>query len=238
MPAVMFRNLLPGLSGSSSKLHGAEDSSDALLATEFAISILERCELSDNSLEEEDEDYILLGQALTRIVRYAAEEKNDGLEQATLRLVVKLSNNKSKLSQALASANMLDAALVVIKTNFSNLASSADLGEDLDEQKLDSVMLALGCLLNFVDGSPGMCRKMIELGDNSTISPVGWLVATFNERVGKASDVRYSPISKYSDQLTFYRQPPSTSLECWWHSAIYQCFSAPSALRRPYAPTL
>jgi len=77
---------------------------------------------------------------------------------------------------------------MVIDKNFLRLAKVADAGEDFDNAKLDSVIMALGCLLNLANCS-AEARQALGQARISGNNGVECLVSVFNDRAGKAAEV-------------------------------------------------
>jgi hypothetical protein len=164
---------------------------EALLTLESTISVLEFSALSHRLLEDgynvAAQRLCILGPLLAK-ADVLPRERHDKIEQLVLRLIISVTNNNSMLCESLGQTGLIPAISAIIKGNFLELAEYADSGKALDEPKLESVILALGSLINFAECSQSS-RLSMNRTDNAGESFVEWLVAAFTRRAGKASEV-------------------------------------------------
>ena len=188
LPIPLFNQLLSLLS-SQCNAAAYQTKHKAMRAT---LSILEFSAVSralqDRGRDEEaDLNYQLLGDVVTRIVNSTAIEHTD-VKGIALRLVVSLTNKEPDVCAALAGTDLIPAVFSIVKQDLPCLSESADKGDEFNHVKLDSVIMALGCLLNLVDCSIEARNRMYTSSSTSS-SNVQWLVSAFNDRAGKATEV-------------------------------------------------
>ena len=225
---AFLKEVLHVLNDSSSRLEGSTDGGENLLLVKSVVSFLENSSQSASALVHEDGRGLLsLTETLSKTLRVSGR-LDTGLQQMTLRLVVNLSNNDSKLSSSIAETNILHEVSAIVEANFGPLARSVDAGEEIDATRLDSVILALGCLLSLVECSPEARDKMMHIA-KSPISGTEWLLSTFNGRVDKSLSVCARLPHTCSDVLTAIRPPPLTRLKLWLPLGTYRFSSAISA---------
>lgn len=192
LPLVVFDQLVAILEGVASNDNVDLAATDSALTLESAISVLESSALSNELL---DDRYIeaakrlcVLGPLLAK-AQVLPKERHDKIKQLVLRLVISITNNNPVLCESLGQTATIPGILNVVKKNFWELADYADSGKALEESKLESVILALGSLINFAECSPSSRLSMNRTGDDGE-NFVEWLVATFTKRAGKVSEVR------------------------------------------------
>ncbi|EXJ80261.1 hypothetical protein A1O1_08403 [Capronia coronata CBS 617.96] len=108
-------------------------------------------------------------------------------EQSCLRLIVTLSNNEPRVCDALTEKRLMTTVFQVIEDHFSTLADLAAREEDFDTTQLDSVILAVGCLLNLAECADAAREQMLE-PDHGGKSLADRLVGMFNNHVDQASE--------------------------------------------------
>ncbi|RMZ89919.1 hypothetical protein DV736_g2842, partial [Chaetothyriales sp. CBS 134916] len=105
-----------------------------------------------------------LGALLDDVMRWASKQ-HAALEQSSIRTVVELSNRDAPVCRGLASTPLLETLFAVVVQHFARLESRPQDGAHPDQsEKLDSAILALGCLLNFAEYSPEVRLKMAAEG--------------------------------------------------------------------------
>jgi hypothetical protein len=186
---------------------------ESVLILESTISVLEFSALSHGLLEdgynEAAKRLCILGPLLVK-AEVLPRERHEKIEQLVLRLIISVTNNNGVLCESLGQTALIPAISAIVKKNFLELAEYADSGKALDEPKLESVILALGSLINFAECSQSS-RLSMNRKINGQESFVEWLVAAFTRRAGKASEVRI--LSKYGKGLlTFCRHHLSSKL--------------------------
>ena len=164
---------------------------ESVLTLESAISVLEFSALSHRLLEggynEAAKRLYVLGPLLTE-AEGILRERRGKIQQLVLRLIISLTNNNVDLCESLGQSTLIPAISTIVKTNFLELAEYADSGKVLDESKLESVILALGSLINFAECSHSS-RLSMNTKDDAGESTVEWLVVAFTRRAGKVSEV-------------------------------------------------
>ena len=191
LPLQLFAQVVGILEGMLQNANVELTTSGSVLTLESAISALEFSALSRGLLEDgyntAAERLHVLGPLLTK-VEVLPKEHHDKIEQLVLRLTISVTNNNTMLCESLGQTALISAISAIVKKNFLELAEYADSGQILDEAKLESVVLALGSLINFAECSHSSRRSM-NLIDDTGGSTVDWLVAAFTKRAGKASEV-------------------------------------------------
>ena len=131
-----------------------------------------------------------IGRTVAGIMR-EARLSQPGIEQSCLRLIVSLSNNDGEICGALSKGSLIDTVFQVVDDHFLTLAGLAALEMDFENARLDSVILAVGCLLNLAECSDEARVKMLAQ-DTKGKDLVSRLVDIFNSHADQASEVRAS----------------------------------------------
>ena len=131
-----------------------------------------------------------LGQAVAGVMM-EARHSHPEIEHSCLRLVVSLSNNDPKVCDALSEGDLLDAVFKVVDDDFLRLAGLAALEKHINNAQLESVILAVGCLLNLAECADAARERMVERGTGRR-SLVDRLVDIFNSHVDQTTEVRAS----------------------------------------------
>jgi hypothetical protein len=192
LPLTVLDQLVAILEGVASNDNIDLAATDSALTVESAISVLESSALSNEQPEDRYNEtakrLCVLGPLLAK-AQVLPKERHDKLKQLILRLVISVTNNNPVLCESLGQTTLIPGILGVVQNNFWELADYADSGQSLEESKLESVILALGSLINFAECSRSSRLSMSKAGDDGE-NFVEWLVATFTKRAGKASEVR------------------------------------------------
>jgi hypothetical protein len=192
LPLLVFGHLVVILEGMTLKENIDLAAPEPSLTLESTISILEFSTLFHGLVEdgynEVAKRLCILGPLLAK-AKVLPKESHDKFEQLVLRLIISVSNNNSVLCESLGQSALIPAISTIVRKNFLELAEYADSGKALDEPKLESVILALGSLINFAECSQSSRLAMNQAYDAGEIF-VEWLVVAFNRRAGKASEVR------------------------------------------------
>jgi hypothetical protein len=96
-----------------------------------------------------------------------AREANVAIEHSCLKLAIEMSNQNSSMAQCLASVDFATSAFAIIEEHFPKLADKAVRGlfkgdNDAASDKLSSVILALGSLLDLVDSAEEVRIEMTD----------------------------------------------------------------------------
>ncbi|EXJ75647.1 uncharacterized protein A1O5_00154 [Cladophialophora psammophila CBS 110553] len=127
-----------------------------------------------------------LGESVARVMK-EAHQSQPQLEQSCLRLIVSLSNNDAAACDALVDGRLIDTVFQVIDERFLKLARHAEQKQEFDHAQLESVILAVGCLLNFAECADAARVRMLGLmADGKNM--VDRLVDIFNTHVDQASE--------------------------------------------------
>jgi hypothetical protein len=117
-----------------------------------------------------------------------ASQAQPEIEASCLRLIVSLSNNDADVCAALSQSGLTAEVFQVIDDHFLTLAGLTALDKDFDHAQLESVILAVGCLLNLAECSDA-ARVQMASRDSQGRSLVDRLVDIFNSYVDQASEV-------------------------------------------------
>jgi hypothetical protein len=129
-----------------------------------------------------------LGQAVAGTMR-EARGSHPEVEHSCLRLIVSLSNNDAEVCDAFSKGTLIGAVFHVIDEHFLTLAGLAALEKEFDSSRLESVILAVGCLLNLAECADA-ARETMLVQDSSEKSLVHKLIVIFNSHVDQATEVR------------------------------------------------
>jgi hypothetical protein len=191
LPQPLFMQLVDILETIVQTDGASLDAPESVLTVESAISVLEFSALSHRLLEggynEAAKRLYVLG-PLLREAGGILKERRRKTQQLVLRLIISVTNNNVELCESLGQTPLIRAIAAIVKTNFLELAEYADSGKELDESTLESVILALGSLINFAECSHSSRLSMNTKGDAGE-STVEWLVVAFARRAGKVSEV-------------------------------------------------
>ncbi|EXJ63044.1 hypothetical protein A1O7_03489 [Cladophialophora yegresii CBS 114405] len=127
-----------------------------------------------------------LGQAVASTMR-EVRHSHPEVEHSCLRLIVSLSNNEAEVCEALSKGNVVDAVFQVVDEHFLTLARLAVLEKEFDNSRLESVILAVGCLLNLAECADAARVKML-VRDSGGTSLVHRLIDIFNRHVNQATE--------------------------------------------------
>jgi hypothetical protein len=171
-------------------LEGSE--MDRLERMQLLLSILEiacaNSELTSSSLSTSR--ITTLGETVAGVMTIARKARPP-LEHSCLRLIVSLSNNEPKVCEAFTEGSLIATVFQVVDDHFLTLAALAAKEQEFDHAQLESVILAVGCLLNLAECAEVAREKMLAVvpGEKSLIHR---LVAIFNSHVDQTSEV--SPV--------------------------------------------
>ncbi|KIW26755.1 uncharacterized protein PV07_06563 [Cladophialophora immunda] len=127
-----------------------------------------------------------LGESVASVMKEARHSQPQ-IEHSCLRLIVGLSNNDAAACEALIDGRLICTVFQVIEGQFLELARRAAQEQEVDHAQLESVILAVGCLLNFAECADAARERMLRLvagGKNM----VDRLVDIFNSHVDQTSE--------------------------------------------------
>lgn len=128
-----------------------------------------------------------LGDSVSKVMMVARQGRPQ-MEHSCLRLIVSLSNNDPKVCKALADGRLVTTVFQVIDDHFLRLAGLAAREQDFDHAQLESVILAIGCLLNLAECADAARDKMLDVvPDGKRL--IDRLVDIFNSHVDQTSEV-------------------------------------------------
>lgn len=191
-PKSVFKGMLTNLAKLTTEVEDSPGSEELIEFIQLALSWFELSSAGPDiwATGMTLEYFSNLGMILTQIMNWA-KSISTRIEHTSLRLLVSLSNNDSKICKAFASTPALDSVFTVIDEHFVSLAECAAQELELDRPKLDSVILALGCLLNFADCDSNS-RSMLLTPDTNNSSKADRLITIFNRYVDETSEVTCS----------------------------------------------
>ncbi|KAK7902968.1 hypothetical protein LTR67_002614 [Exophiala xenobiotica] len=129
---------------------------------------------------------IEVGSSIATVMTIARQAQAE-TQHSCLRLLVSLSNNEPRVCEALAEGKLIATVFQVIDDHFLRLAALASQEQQFDNAQLESVILAVGCLLNIAECADAARRKMLEL-DAREGRLVDKLVNMFNSHVDRTSE--------------------------------------------------
>ncbi|KIX91977.1 uncharacterized protein Z520_12304 [Fonsecaea multimorphosa CBS 102226] len=127
-----------------------------------------------------------LGESVASIMKEARQAQRQ-IEHSCLRLIVSLSNNDATTCDVLVDGHLVCAVFQVIDDRFLSLASRASQEQEIDHAQLESVILAVGCLLNFAECADSARSRMLRLTASGK-NMVDGLVDIFNSHVDQTSE--------------------------------------------------
>ena len=170
----------------------AATTNDNFLLIKAAMSFLENSSQTSSALGlDEPRSFASFANTLSNVLRTFGKQRVE-LQQICLRTIVNLSNNEAQVSTILATTPVLEEIFEVIRHNFDPLANAADADQVVDQDQLNSVILALGCLMNLVECSEEARNRFFEMGTPPR-SSVDWLLDRFDLRVEKSFSVSIVP---------------------------------------------
>ncbi|KAL8761839.1 MAG: hypothetical protein Q9184_002082 [Pyrenodesmia sp. 2 TL-2023] len=137
-------------------------SSDDLLETRLTVSILESCTISGASHDESQWAGATLAPLLAILPRLTSMSVGDGQEtqRLALRLYLNLTNNNPRLCGEFAKTDVIRSILSIIESNSQVLSKPNLEQQSSDPAALDTLILALGTLINLVEWSAAVRYKM------------------------------------------------------------------------------
>ena len=167
-----------------------------------------------------------LGTVLSEVMRWARTDYPT-IQQSSIRVAVELSNGSPAICLRFASTPLLSAAFDVIVDHFSQLVTTDGAGQTAPDN-LNSVILALGALLNFADCSEEAREKVMAV-DTLKGRQVDHLVNIFNTFVDEVAEASPGILSTYVS-TDFCRQlPKNVRKRSVFHLATCACCFVPFA---------
>lgn len=205
-------------------------SSDELLETRLTVSILESCTISGASHDESQWAGATLAPLLAILPRLTSMSVGDGEEtqRLALRLYLNLTNNNPRICREFAETDVIRSILDVIESNSQVLSKPNLEQQSNDPAALDTLILALGTLINLVEWSADVRHKMAgQAGKDECF--LDTLVKLFVARLKIVAEVATGPQLDWM-KLISYRctrkkkpvpmWPSDTWPSCWHTSAL------------------
>ena len=146
-----------------------------------------------------------MSQTLAQVMAWARKE-HPTIQQSCIRSAVELSNGNMRACDDFASTDLLGELFMVIEDHFGHLVDDTAKDTEMAESRLDSVILALGCLLNLMDSSPRSRARMLE-SRGERASQVDVLVNFFKQHVEETDEVSCSPFIHSSTSTDLFSRP-------------------------------
>ncbi|KAL8723430.1 MAG: hypothetical protein Q9225_000261 [Loekoesia sp. 1 TL-2023] len=140
-------------------------SADQLLETQLTVSILESSTISGANHDDSQWTTVTLAPILTvlRWLNRLSLMENEETKRLVLRLHLNLTNNNPRLCHEFAESDVIRSIMDVIESHFRMLSDPGQLvGSSV---VLDTLILALGTLINLVEWSSTVRHTMITKGD-------------------------------------------------------------------------
>ncbi|KAL8873429.1 MAG: hypothetical protein Q9174_001104 [Haloplaca sp. 1 TL-2023] len=175
--------------------------SDLLLNTRLAVSILESCTISGVSYNEEQWTERTLGPLLEMLpwLSGMTEANIGGLRILVLRLYLNLTNNNPRLCHHFARSEVIRAMVHLVYSHFQAMSNHEQ--QTCSPRMLDTLILALGGLINLVEWSSAV-RLIMTQGRLEDKCLLDGLLTPFLSRRKMVAKVRRSPSSAASSRLT------------------------------------
>jgi hypothetical protein len=135
------------------------------------------------------ETFSLVKTSLAHLLGWAHSADSE-LEKSCLKFIVSISNNHAGLCAELGDESLIGKLFAIIDDLFLKLAETAALEQNLDGNRLNAVILAIGCLLNFADCSDVVRERMLVVDSKGKCLADG-LVEIFNGHFDQTSEVKY-----------------------------------------------
>jgi hypothetical protein len=155
---------------------------------------LELSEASSGSLSQSltNEEAVEFARLLSEILKWAGHQ-NVSIEHSCLKLAIEMSHRKDAVAKALAKVEFSTVAFAIVEDHFPSLADKAVQGffqseDTADADKLSSVILALGSLLDVVDSVEEIRVQMMNYREGRG-SQVDQLVKLFRVYVDETDEV-------------------------------------------------
>lgn len=190
LPPSLLEHLLQALVAIQKTLNRGTEEEDSTESLNTLLSTLEIASFSRGlvSLIEKSGQFSAVRECLADLLEWSRQAQQPLLEQSCLKFIVSLSNNEPNICSEFAKGQLITRVYLVIDDHFCRVAASAVQAQELDSEKLDAAVLALGCLLNFADCADVAREKMLEKGQSGR-RLVDGLVDIFNSYFDLTSEV-------------------------------------------------
>ncbi|KAK2859898.1 hypothetical protein FQN49_004597 [Arthroderma sp. PD_2] len=142
---------------------------DELLILELTLSILESYTIHTLSLEEDQQEVLKplskLGSLLSILGRQP-DARGRQIQILEIRLILNITNNNHTLCEEFSTPEFIEALAQIVLSNFQSVGD--EFAGAQKESLLDTVILALGALINLTEWSSASRRVLLESQVNST----------------------------------------------------------------------
>jgi len=188
-PGPLLKAVLINFSQEQKHLFQEDDGENRFEGIKILLSLLELAsanrQMATSKLSMSS--IIEVGSGISNVMQ-VARQAHPEIEHSCLRLIVSLSNNEPKVCEALTEGKLIATVFQVIDERFLQLARLASREQQFDNAQLESVILAVGCLLNIAECADTARREMLNT-DAGGKSLVDRLVSIFNSHVDQTSEV-------------------------------------------------
>lgn len=189
-PAIIGRVI--GVLPSGKEAASLPPSADHILGTHLAVSILESCTISGVEFDDDQWSVVTLGPILSILswLSRRTSPLSEGMRRLILRLYLNLTNNNPQLCHEFAGLEVIESILHIVESHFHVLS---DPGQRADSSAvLDTLILALGTLINLVEWSSAVRHTMTSNAETGECF-LTVLVGLFIARRKSAAEVMYNP---------------------------------------------
>ncbi|KAL8772561.1 MAG: hypothetical protein Q9209_002222 [Squamulea sp. 1 TL-2023] len=188
LPPKIIQRLVQGLPSAYGVL---KPNNELLLETRLAISVLESYTISGTNHDDQQwtQDTLRPVIAVLSWLSGRPDKGGEGTQKLTLRLYLNLTNNNPRLCEAFAGHEVLNTMLSLVESHFQSLSERKQgmSGSNV----LDTLILALGTLINLVEWSTAVRDIMIgTIGQDGDFLET--LVELFVARQEVVAEVKYS----------------------------------------------
>ena len=191
LPPKTLEGLVETLPRASAR-SGQHLTSDLLLKTRLAVSVLESCTISGVNYDDKQWTKQTLGPLLEMLpwLSVMAEADIGGLQILVLRLYLNLTNNNPRLCHHFANPEVIRAMVRVVCSHFQAMSNHEQ--QACSPNVLDTLILALGGLINLVEWSSAV-RLMMTQGWVEDECLLDGLLTLFMSRRKMVAKVRRLP---------------------------------------------
>ncbi|KAL9031910.1 MAG: hypothetical protein Q9196_000106 [Gyalolechia fulgens] len=178
-----------------------QPSADQALGTQLAVSILESCTISGVKFDDDQWTVVTLAPILA-VLSWLNRWPLTGSEEMRrliLRLYLNLTNNNPRLCQEFAGLKVIQSILHIVESHFRVLSNP---GQRVNSSVvLDTLILALGTLINLIEWSSAVRHTIISNADTGERF-LAILVRLFVARRKAAAEVKHKSYHKVPRKLT------------------------------------
>ncbi|KAI1627067.1 hypothetical protein EDD37DRAFT_248671 [Exophiala viscosa] len=188
MPRALLKEILASFNRKQADMLVASANIEGLESLQVLLSLLEiACanhELTEPTLSMSR--ISILGQSIAGVMTVARQARPE-IQHSCLRLIVSLSNNQPRVCEAMADGQLIATVFQVVDDHFLTLAALAAMEKEFDNAQLESIILAVGCLLNLAECADA-ARERILAKETNGRSLIDRLIDIFNGHVDQTSE--------------------------------------------------